>query len=94
MRSKFHVGYTQPTMQQIETFLTDNFKVPEFKAGEKIIYFRQNELHKVIDDNFHYATDKTINRAVFRKLNYLLVERTQFHHKMKYKAIPLVIIKK
>lgn len=92
LRSKFMTGYSQPTETEIETFLCSSFKNPDPNKKEKIHYIKPYELHALIDDHFHFKTDKKINIRVFRKLNYSLIKRRDFVKKAQYDAVPLVIL--
>lgn len=94
IRSKYYSGYSQPTPEEIEKFLTENFDRPTFKRGEKIQDFKINDLHAVIDAHFNFSCDKEINKKVWRKLNYTVVTKRQSMKHAQYKCIQLAIKKR
>lgn len=93
IRTKFHKGYGQPKLSEIVQFLETNFELPNSTHAKnvKIHYLRPSELHNLIDEYFHFKTNKEINREAFKYLNYYTVKRFQFHHKSKWKAVPLIL---
>lgn len=80
--SKFHIGYSQPTekneqptveqptVEEVQSFLSAKFSKPTYNRKETIIYFSLNQLHELIDKHFLKSVNKETTKQAWRNLNY------------------------